>query len=1429
MTEQYGFQFKVDATDAARGWKQFESAVEGVFKALDKMESHVEKTMGKVNDTSRKAAQGIKAFTAAGQALNALKFTGSSAKNIAALNAAMKQLKAPSAAQVKNLQSFFRALTLAGTGGGAAAARNINALKSAVNGFKAPSATNVRNIRDFFAALSTFRNNGLANAAGMFGTLNQISKFKAPSATQVRNLQNFLNAVAGLQIPRNGAQIARILEQISRAASQSSQNLRGLRGSLGSFNWNTFNNGSRQARLNMMGLQNAFSATYQMGSVLRSLLGSLTIAELGRSFFDATNNLATFKASLSAVSTTAGYVSGELQWLTDTTKRLGIDYASAQASFAKFAISANRAGASASDARNIFEGFGTAMAVMGLSADKQGDVMLALQQVMNKGYLAGEELNQQLNEHLPGALGFLRVALEKTGVTLEDALKKKMLDANKTLNFLADKYREVFGPSMAQALERPSAQMNILRTNLTKLMEAIGEAGATKGFVDLLKQINSYLTPEDIQRFADAIGQGIKQAVDGLANGVKWLHDNWDSLKGPLSVTLDLLGRWAVVSGSLKIAQFITTPLLGVGAALGGLRQAGLLVGALSSMSFMGPASQLALMSDRTRALTMSIIAMRTNLLASIAAMRAAATGTGVLTAAMTALRTGVAGAVTGLRGLVAFLGGATLLTLGAAAAAVYMFYNAVKSSNEVLDSNDDFLAKNAAKLQQTTQTLNMVRAATGAATVQNTAFGNSALTGAGFLASYTAKMDKATGGLWSMAAAARAATIENLKLQKADVTRRLAETQVHSTKELKNLSGNLWQDGQYAKAIGAYAYGNMQGWGSALGVQKSQSKINADVGNLKGLEASLNNQINDASTTPMDKWIAAEKAKISNSVGASPDLFRTAAVDDKDDKSGRSRKGRTIDPAKELDRLQRKADQVMQRIGENNPLKKITYDYIHDLTEQAQTLLTDNGYKQWMDQIKDAGSDTEFVMRELQDALSGAGVDQAVLNDLQKRYGVTVNDLTKAMEEQAAAIAYKTEQAKIDATFGGRVIKDMNDQVHLARLSATESRTLGTVMDEVRKRREQGLSVSEKEIQHLTEQLRLRERYLSLLEQEREFYENNGVNSYVNSLQTAGEAVHNLDKNFLQSLEDQFVELGTKGTFSIKSIADSVQKDLMKFAAGNITKGLAGLMSDGDSKNPTILGGLIKKMGFDTGFDKETAMKRFDAQNVDLYSGQVNISGDLMTGALGKTFANDNAGGIGPNGEIVVAAKKADTLESEMKQAMTSAVKDTSKVMRDDWGGAIQQLGGGLASLLSGGGGGGGLAKSLVGLGMKVFGGGGGGGLAASAASTIAANPGIFKEGGFSDSPVARWSNAPHYSQGTHNTTPGIPAVLHDNEAVIPLSRGRRVPVELTNGGSNGSGTVVNNNFHVSSPNADSFRRSQQQITGQLHRASARAVSRNN
>lgn len=77
------------------------------------------------------------------------------------------------------------------------------------------------------------------------------------------------------------------------------------------------------------------------------------------------------------------------------------------------------------------------------------------------------------------------------------------------------------------------------------------------------------------------------------------------------------------------------------------------------------------------------------------------------------------------------------------------------------------------------------------------------------------------------------------------------------------------------------------------------------------------------------------------------------------------------------------------------------------------------------------------------------------------------------------------------------------------------------------------------------------------------------------------------------------------------------------------------------------------------------------------------------------------------------------------------------------------------------------------------------------------------FSEGGYSDRPgmtkhtvpLSAFKNAPQYAEGTANTSNGIPSILHPNEAVVPLTRGRKIPVDIGDSGKGGGNnlTVIN------------------------------------
>ena len=148
-----------------------------------------------------------------------------------------------------------------------------------------------------------------------------------------------------------------------------------------------------------------------------------------------------------------------------------------------------------------------------------------------------------------------------------------------------------------------------------------------------------------------------------------------------------------------------------------------------------------------------------------------------------------------------------------------------------------------------------------------------------------------------------------------------------------------------------------------------------------------------------------------------------------------------------------------------------------------------------------------------------------------------------------------------------------------------------------------------------------------------------------------------------------------------------------------------------------------------------------------------------------------------------------------------------------------------------------GGLGGLISKLGSLGGGGGGFGGLFGGGGDVLA---GVFAEGGRVGeavesvrAPASMWSGAPHFSEGGTTSLPGggHPAVLHDSEAVVRLTRGREIPVELRQpvggGDRDGGMSVTNNVLNLQAKDSDSFRRNAHQTMVAFQQMVGRAAAR--
>ena len=329
-------------------------------------------------------------------------------------------------------------------------------------------------------------------------------------------------------------------------------------------------------------------------------------------------------------------------------------------------------------------------------------------------------------------------------------------------------------------------------------------------------------------------------------------------------------------------------------------------------------------------------------------------------------------------------------------------------------------------------------------------------------------------------------------------------------------------------------------------------------------------------------------------------------------------------------------------------------------------------------------------------------------------------------------------------------------------------------------------------------------------------------------------EAGKQIEMGAIESLSSALSDMMKTGKFDIEALGDAVIGTIADIVADKAVKellsmfgrddqsatgGFAGMLSglfgsQGDTPVPDLgaEGAGVASGGQQAGTTIATAMLQAGQQVSQQIAGAMTGAGSqagmavqsgIATGSNSVRVAGQQGLAVGANNIRMAASTGGTTLG----QGVIQGAQQGAPILAQ-----------GVASG-AGGGGGGGILSSFGGI----------GGLLSMAV-------GAFDVGGYSTSPanfgsapLAAFRNAPHFAQGTANTS-GIPAILHDNEAVIPLSKGRKIGVELNgdNAGGGGKAIVQNIEFRIQTPDSDSFRRSKKQVAADMAAAGQRALRQN-
>jgi len=310
--------------------------------------------------------------------------------------------------------------------------------------------------------------------------LDKIALAASKAETSIKSLQSSFSSLSGTisevnKLTNSYNQLAQAITSANQ--KQSAPSFRGQRQAGGV----SAGRGSSGGQFRTGGSSGMFGMG--AGSSLKSVLGlgiaGYGIGELASGAANTTQTVAEYQRMEKAITISSdniGQAEVSLAWIKTLSKDYGLPLKETTEGFKMWQGAIMGTTLSSTKAREVFGKFAKTFSVMGLDADRAKLGFMALGQMMSKGKISAEELNQQLSEHLPGATAHLAQSLGVTTSQLYKMMKAGELLSTDVLPKLADHYEKLFGADAAKSAETLSGKINTLANSFQNLKLAVGNS-----------------------------------------------------------------------------------------------------------------------------------------------------------------------------------------------------------------------------------------------------------------------------------------------------------------------------------------------------------------------------------------------------------------------------------------------------------------------------------------------------------------------------------------------------------------------------------------------------------------------------------------------------------------------------------------------------------------------------------------------------------------------------------------------------------------------------------------------------------------------------------------------------------------------------------------------------------------------------------------
>lgn len=263
---------------------------------------------------------------------------------------------------------------------------------------------------------------------------------------------------------------------------------------------------------------------------LSALFGGFAVASSTRAF----QEFVAMERTMAAATGSMEEGQEEMQWLIETSNKLGISLRDAGEGYKNFLAATKDTELAGAETRKMFEAVSAYGKVLNMSsADVQGSFR-ALVQMVSKGRIQAEELRGQLGERLVGAYQATARAMDMTTEELAKATEQGEITAEEVFPKLRVELMKMANSSgmLEKAINDTSSALNRLGNNIFLANVRMQESGLDEGIRKTANALSDFfMRSDEIQRIVGGLGGKLLQALRGPIELFGALSDRMEVLE----------------------------------------------------------------------------------------------------------------------------------------------------------------------------------------------------------------------------------------------------------------------------------------------------------------------------------------------------------------------------------------------------------------------------------------------------------------------------------------------------------------------------------------------------------------------------------------------------------------------------------------------------------------------------------------------------------------------------------------------------------------------------------------------------------------------------------------------------------------------------------------------------------------------------------